>query len=107
MIRYQYRHARLLFVGINPHHGSFARGIPFSNNKSLWYLLNRAGLIDERTEDLRRDATLRYIYEHKFSPVYRLGIVNVVDRPSTGVAELRRGEEANGRAAITRIARAV
>lgn len=38
MIQYQYLHSQLLFVGINPHEGSFNRGVPFSNNKMFWYL---------------------------------------------------------------------
>jgi hypothetical protein len=36
MIRYKYRKAKILFVGINPHPGSFRRGVPFSNNKMFW-----------------------------------------------------------------------
>src|SRR5690349_3706747 len=45
--------ARVLFVGINPHPGSYRRGVPFSNNKMFWYLLNRAGLLRETEKDLR------------------------------------------------------
>ena len=41
------KNAKILFVGINPHPGSYRRGVPFSNNKMFWYLLNRAGLLDE------------------------------------------------------------
>ena len=36
-----------MFVGINPHPGSYRRGVPFSNNKMFWYLLNRSGLLKE------------------------------------------------------------
>ena len=43
MIRYRYKNAKILFVGINPHPGSFRRGVPFSNNKMFWYLLSDAG----------------------------------------------------------------
>ena len=39
MIHYTYKKPRILFVGINPHFGSFDRGVPFSNNKMFWYLL--------------------------------------------------------------------
>jgi TDG/mug DNA glycosylase family protein len=45
--------ARILFLGINPHPGSYRRGVPFSNNKMFWYLLNRAGLLQEAEEDLK------------------------------------------------------
>ena len=42
MIEYRFaRNLRILFVGINPHPGSDARGVPFSNNKTFWYLVNR------------------------------------------------------------------
>lgn len=40
MIAYKLsKNARILFVGINPHPGSFRRGVPFSNNKMFWYRL--------------------------------------------------------------------
>ena len=60
--------ARVLFVGINPHPGSYRRGVPFSNNKMFWYLLNRAGLLQEAEKDLRNDQSLKRIYEGKFLP---------------------------------------
>jgi uracil-DNA glycosylase len=47
------KNARILFVGINPHPGSYRRGVPFSNNKMFWYLLNRAGLLQEAESDLK------------------------------------------------------
>ena len=48
MIAYETsKDAKVLFVGINPHPGSYRRGVPFSNNKMFWYLLNRAGLLEE------------------------------------------------------------
>ena len=47
---------KILFVGINPHPGSWDRcGVPFSNNKMFWYLLNRAGLLQEAEHDLKND----------------------------------------------------
>ena len=96
MIHYHYENSRLLFVGINPHEGSFSRGVPFSNNKMFWYLLSRAGIIGETIEELRDDKKLKDIYDKKFNPVYQLGIVNIVDRPSRDVSLLKKGEEKPG-----------
>ena len=103
MIIYHYAGAQLLFVGINPHHGSFARGVPFSNNKSFWYHLSAAGLIDESREDLRDDESLRRMYATRFNGVYRFGLVNLIHRPTRGISELRTGEERPGRARVARI----
>src|SRR5438309_2264433 len=83
--------ARILFVGINPHPGSYRRGVPFSNNKMFWYLLNRAGLLQEAENDLRNDQSLKRIYEAKFLPEYRLNFVNLVDRPTVDVTMLKVG----------------
>src|SRR4029078_12562105 len=88
--------ARILFVGINPHPGSFRRGVPFSNNKMFWYLLNRAGLLQEEENDLRSDRLLKAIYDRKFLPKYRLNFVNLVDRPTVDVTELKKGEAQAG-----------
>ncbi len=97
MIRYKVSpHAHILFVGINPHHGSDRRGVPFSNNKTFWYLLNRAGLLKENENDLRQDRLLRQMYERRFLPKYRLNFVNLVDRPTREVTELKAGEEQAG-----------
>jgi TDG/mug DNA glycosylase family protein len=97
MIRYKTStDARILFVGINPHPGSFRRGVPFSNNKMFWYLLNRAGLLREAESDLKNDRTLKAIYDKKFMPEYRLNFVNLVDRPTVDVTMLKKGEEAAG-----------
>jgi double-stranded uracil-DNA glycosylase len=96
MIDYHYENSRLLFVGINPHEGSFSRGVPFSNNKMFWYLLSRAGIINEKIEDLRDDKMLKEIYDKKFNPVYKLGLVNIIDRPSRDVSLLIKGEEMPG-----------
>lgn len=87
---------KILFVGINPHPGSHRRGVPFSNNKMFWYLLNRAGLLNELESDLKNDATLKRIYDDKFAPAYGLNFVNLVDRPTVEVTELRKGEEQAG-----------
>ena len=88
--------ARVLFVGINPHPGSYRRGVPFSNNKMFWYLLNRAGLLQEEEKDLRNDQSLKRIYDKKFLPQYGLNFVNLVDRPTIDVTLLKRGEERAG-----------
>ena len=84
MIEYKVdRNLRILFVGINPHPGSYRRGVPFSNNKTFWYLLNRAGLLQEDENDLRSDDGLKEMYDRRFLPRYRLGFVNLVERPTT------------------------
>ena len=103
LITYRYAGARLLFVGINPHPGSFARGVPFSNNKSFWYHLSAAGLIDESRDELCDDESLRSVYATKFNVVYGLGLVNLVDRPTRGISDLRNGEERPGRDRLARI----
>lgn len=97
MIAYKVsKNARILFVGINPHPGSYRRGVPFSNNKMFWYLLNRAGLLDEVEGDLKSDKSLKHIYDHKFVRKYALNFVNLVDRPTRDVTELKKGEEQAG-----------
>jgi TDG/mug DNA glycosylase family protein len=106
MIRYSYKQPKILFVGINPHFGSFDRGVPFSNNKSFWYLLADAGIIREKRDELRDDESLRRMYTKKFNAVYRLGFVNIIDRPTRDVSELEKGEELPGRKKISRIIRA-
>ena len=88
--------AKILFVGINPHPGSYRRGIPFSNNKMFWYLLNRAGLLNEMESDLKNDESLKRIYDEKFIPQYGLNFVNLVNRPTVDVTELEKGEEQMG-----------
>jgi TDG/mug DNA glycosylase family protein len=88
--------AKILFVGINPHPGSYRRGVPFSNNKMFWYLLNRAGLLNEMESDLKNDESLKRIYEEKFIPKYGLNFVNLVNRPTVDVTELENGEEQMG-----------
>ena len=80
MIAYKIsKNARILFVGINPHPGSYRRGVPFSNNKMFWYLLNRVGLLQEPESDLKNDRLLKRIYDKKFLPEYGLNFVNLVD----------------------------
>jgi TDG/mug DNA glycosylase family protein len=104
MIRYKISHnPRILFVGINPHHGSFRRGVPFSNNKTFWYLLNRAGVLAENENDLRSDQGLKKIYETRFLQHYGLNFVNLIDYPTTQVTELKRGEEVAGVRRVRRL----
>ncbi|HEU0050711.1 MAG TPA: uracil-DNA glycosylase family protein [Patescibacteria group bacterium] len=103
MLRYWYKNAKLLFVGINPHFGSFNRGVPFSNNKLFWYLLARAGLIAEPEAELKNDKRLQEIYAQKFHKVYQLGFVNVIDRPTRDISALKKGEEIKGRKKIQKI----
>lgn len=105
MIRYSYKQPKILFVGINPHFGSFNRGVPFSNNKSFWYLLSDAEIIQEKRDELRDDESLKRMYTNKFNAVYRLGFVNIIDRPTREVSELEKGEELPGRKKISRIIR--
>jgi len=97
MIEYKVsKNAKILFVGINPHPGSHRRGVPFSNNKMFWYLLNRAKLLDEVENDLRCDESLKRIYDERFVSRYGLNFVNLVDRPTKDVTELKSGEEQAG-----------
>ncbi len=103
MIRYQYKNSRILFIGINPHPGSFSRGVPFSNNKQFWYLLLRAGLINESMSDLKKDASLVKIYKNKFNKVYELGLINIIERPTRDITLLKKGEESKGRIKIKKI----
>jgi TDG/mug DNA glycosylase family protein len=98
------KHARILFVGINPHPGSYRRGVPFSNNKMFWYLLNRAGLLRESENDLKNDELLKAIYHKKFLHKYGLNFINLVDRPTVDVTELKKGE---ARAGIRRARRII
>jgi TDG/mug DNA glycosylase family protein len=103
MIHYQHKNAKLLFVGINPHPGSFNRGVPFSNNKQFWYLLSSAGLIDESRDELREDAQLVKVYKNKFNKIYELGLVNIIERPTINITLLKNGEEQKGRQKIKKI----
>jgi TDG/mug DNA glycosylase family protein len=104
LIRYNFsKNMRVLFIGINPSPGTYDRGVPFSNNKTFWYLLNRAGLIDEKISDLRDDVKLKQIYNTKFNSVYKFGLVNVINRPTPNVSSLVKGEENTGRRKISKI----
>lgn len=99
------KNAKILFVGINPHPGSYRRGVPFSNNKMFWYLLSRAGLLDEVESDLQSDGSLKRIYDEDFVPKYALNFVNLVDRPTRDVTELKKGESQAGTKRVLEIIR--
>jgi len=62
----------------------------------FWYLLIRAGLLNEVEKDLRSDESLKRIYDWRFIPKYALKCVNLVDRPTRDVTELKKGEEQAG-----------
>ena len=103
MITYRHFQPAILFVGINPHFGSFDRGVPFSNNKTFWYLLSDAGLSKETRAELRDDEALKLMYHTKFNDVYKLGFTNIIDRPTRDITQLKKGEEVLGRERITQI----
>jgi TDG/mug DNA glycosylase family protein len=97
MITYQigYR-LKILFVGSNPHPGSYRRSVPFSNNKMLWYLLHDAGLLSENRELLRDDSKLKDLYLHAFKDHYKFGLYDVVHRPTRTTAEVEKPEAEHG-----------
>lgn len=105
MIPYLYKNPEILFIGINPHPGSLARRVPFSNNKMFWYLLSDAGLVEESREELKNEETLSKMYREKFNTVYKLGFVNIIDRPTPNIMGLIKNEEIPGRQRITKIVR--
>ncbi|MEM3791513.1 MAG: uracil-DNA glycosylase family protein [Candidatus Micrarchaeaceae archaeon] len=94
------KNAKILFVGINPHYGSYRRGVPFSNNKTFWYNLSRSGLIEKSIDELRNDKELRRFYTTAFWKKYRFGFINLIDKPTRDVSQLKRGEEKEG---VTRL----
>ncbi len=101
MIRYRVsKGMRILFVGINPHPGSYRRGVPFSNNKMFWYLLSRSGCILESIDEVRDDHRLKRLYNTKFNQVYKYGFLNVVNRPTRDISMIIEGEEKRGRRTI-------
>ncbi len=103
MIQYIYKKPRILFVGINPHLGSYKNGVPFSNNKMFWYLLSQAGILKEKKNELRNIETLKQVYKDKCNTEYKLGFVNIINRPTRDVTDIKKGEELPGRRKIFRI----
>lgn len=102
-IKYQISHnTKLLFIGTNPSPGTYRRGVPFSNNKSFWYLLRDAGIIHEQLSDLKNDKILKKIFLTKFTKIYNLGLINLVFRPTKTIAEIKKNEALPGRLRILR-----
>jgi TDG/mug DNA glycosylase family protein len=92
-VQYKITHnTKLLLIGANPSPGTYRRGIPFSNNKTLWYLLHDAGLIDEDRTILKDDKNLKKIYQKKFTQVYQLGLLNIANRPTKTFMEIKQAE---------------
>lgn len=98
MIKYQVGYGlKILFIGINPCPGSYSRGVPFSHNKMFWYLLHDAGLLPESREILKDDAQLKKLYLNSFKKIYRLGLLNIVNRTTCTAAEIKKKEALPGR----------
>ncbi len=100
-IHYQVSHdTHILFVGTNPSPGSYQHGVPFSSNKSFWYLLNDAGLLSEDKKDLQNDVMLKKIFSNSFTKKYHLGLINLVYRPTKSVVDIKRNEAIPGSAYV-------
>ena len=69
----------------------------------FWYLLSDAGILKEKRDELRNDEDLRRIYNEKFNVIYRLGFVNIINRPTRDITALKKGEELPGCRRISRI----
>ena len=96
-ITYQISHdSKILFIGTNPSPGSYNRKVPFSSNKSFWYLLHEAGLVLESRHELQNDKALKKIFTEKFTKVYHLGLINLVYRPTKTVSEITQKEAIPG-----------
>src|SRR5579871_6647012 len=91
---------KILFIGINPHPGSYRRGVPFSNNKMFWYLLSDAGLLSESREFLKNDVQLKHLYEKEFKHKYKYGLINLIDVPSRTITEMDKTKIIPGRSKI-------
>lgn len=89
--------SKILFVGTNPSPGSYRRKVPFSSNKSFWYLLHDAGLLSEDRHELQNDTILKKIFTKKFTSIYHLGLINLIYRPTKSVSEVKRKEAMPGK----------
>lgn len=49
------------------------------------------------------DGSLKRIYKEKFNVIYGMDFVNIINRPTRDVTELKKGEELPGRRRISRI----
>jgi TDG/mug DNA glycosylase family protein len=87
---------KILFIGTNPSPGSYQNGVPFSSNKSFWYLLQAAGLLPESKDDLQNNDILKKMFTTKFSTVYHLGLINLIYRPTKGVSQVTYKEAVPG-----------
>ena len=97
-IKYQISHdSKIVFVGTNPSPGTYQNGVPFSHNKSFWYLLNDAGLLSEKKKDLQNTKTLKKIFMEQFTKKYHLGLINLVFRPTKNIVDVKRSEAIPGR----------
>lgn len=89
MITYRLAHdLAILFVGINPHPGSYTQGVPFANTKLFWYHLADAGLLQEQRSELQDPTFLHQLYTSRFTQVYRYAIIDIASRPSRTAQEL-------------------
>lgn len=96
-IKYQISHdSKILFVGTNPSPGSYNRAVPFSSNKSFWYLLHEVGLLPENRNELQDDKTLKKIFIEKFTKIYHLGLINLIYWPTKTVSEIKQKEAIPG-----------
>lgn len=105
MIHHRLHAPNILFVGINPHPGSYSRGVPFSNNKLFWYLLSDAGVLPYTREQLREDSFLQELYAKRFNQEHKLGLINMIDRPSISTVDLIKDEELPGRRRLAKVIR--
>ncbi len=87
---------KLLFIGANPSFNTYENRVPFSGNKSLWYQMYDAGLIDEPREILKNNKSLKTIYDTKFTQVYHLGLLNIANRPTQHFIEIKQAEAMPG-----------
>ena len=107
MIRYRYKNARILFVGINPHPGSFNRSVPFSNNKMFWYLLSEAGLLKETRDELRNDESFEAHVQRDIQSRCISWGLSILSIDQLAISpKLEDGEEISGRRKIFRIIKA-
>jgi TDG/mug DNA glycosylase family protein len=78
---------RVLFVGINPGVRSAVTGHHFAGfSNRFWKLLSEAGLVPE---------PITYEEDDRL-PSWRLGITNLIARPSPGISDLRPSEYVDG-----------
>lgn len=61
-----------------------------------WYLLSRAGIINETVDELKNVQKLKRLWDKRFNQVYQLGLVNIIERPTRDISILVKGEELEG-----------